>query len=57
MEVLFSKNIYDKDGDIYDECIMIHLNNFISIRVGDLSELDALIAELQMVQKEIRENY
>jgi hypothetical protein len=55
MKALFSINQHDSDGDIYDSCILIHLDNPLIIRLKDLEDLNELIENLQRVSKEISE--
>lgn len=56
MEATFSINLYDKDGDIYKTCILIHLDKTIIV-LKDKIELDRLIKDLQKIKKEIDQNY
>lgn len=55
MKATFSINLYDKDGDIYKNCILIHLDKTIIV-LKDKTELDKLIKDLQKIKKEINEN-
>jgi len=54
----FSINLYDKDGDIYEECINIHLRDksgFI-LQFENLDAYDSFVKNLQFMRKEIVEN-
>lgn len=52
--VTFSLNQYDRDGDIYDECILLHLREGnVIIRMSDLDELKKFIEGLNNCADEI----
>lgn len=52
--VTFSLNQHDRDGYIYDECILLHLREGnVIIRMSDLDELKKFIEELNNCADEI----
>lgn len=53
MEISFSKNLHDKDGDVYSEGIFLFIGEHIILKVSDISELEDLIEHLQKIKKEI----
>lgn len=59
----FSVNSYDKDGDLFEKGIFLHLRydkhySLVSLKVGErLNDIDALVANLLSIKEEIRENY
>lgn len=53
-EIRYSVNSYDEDGDRYDKNIMIHVDNYLSLRFASLDEYDAFIVALQIARSEIR---
>ena len=55
MKVTFSINLYDYEGDIYQEGIYLHYDNGFIIRLKSLEELDEMIENLQSISKEIKE--
>jgi hypothetical protein len=56
IKVEFSVNLHDRDGDVIDSCILLHINDTIILKLNNLNELDGLINGLQNVKKEILEN-
>ena len=56
IEIGFSKNMYDKDGDIMDDCILLYFNDTFILRVADLDDLDSVITQLQFIRNEIATN-
>lgn len=57
MNHTFSVNLYDKDGDILEEGIFLHIGDITTIKFKDVSELDDFTHALSSTVKEIRENY
>ena len=55
IHVGFSINMHDKDGDKYDDCILLHFNDTFLLRLADKNALDDLINTLQSIKKEINE--
>lgn len=50
----FSVNLNDEDGDVYDECLLLHFDNFI-MRFTNLEEYDKFIDNLKSMKGEIKE--
>lgn len=57
MNILFTKNIYDSDGDIVDECIVLHFGNDVMIKVKNITEIQTMIGNLNNIIEEIGETY
>lgn len=55
-EASFSVNQYDNDGDIVDECILVHMGNTI-LRFSTVNQLDSFVQRLKSLSKEIKKNY
>ena len=53
MEVEFSINLYDKDGDQYDECVNLHFGRNLILRLENVDELEQVVEELNKIKKEI----
>ena len=53
----FTKNQYDKDGDMWSECILLYFGDDLILKIENIDELDHIISELKKVSKEIKENY
>ena len=52
--ITFSRNLHDSDGDVYEECLMIHFDNSgITFRLNDVEELKDIIKQLQKIVKEV----
>jgi hypothetical protein len=57
VEILFSINYYDADGDIVDKGIFIYFGNRFILKVDYLEDLEEIIYGLNKCQKEISESY
>jgi len=57
MDVTFSVNLYDEDGDIYQEGIFLHINENTILKLKSSDEMERFINRLENCLKEIRENY
>ncbi len=57
MDIKFSVNTYDSDGDITDNGILLHINDTFSLRVSCIEELDDMIVDLLNIKQEIVDNY
>lgn len=54
MRASFSENLYDSDGDIYQECLLIHLENqSVLLKLKDQKDLKELILHLTKIDKEL----
>lgn len=52
--ITFSRNLYDSDGDVCEECLIIHFDDSrITFRLKDVEELKDIIKQLQEIVKEI----
>lgn len=52
----FSVNHYDKDGDLIEECVLIHVGTTI-LQFSTVSQLDGFIEQLTKISEEIKTNY
>lgn len=57
MNIGFSIDMHDKDGDKFDDCLLLHFNDTLLLRLTNVEELDEVIKKLQNIKKEIIENY
>lgn len=57
IEVGFSIDMHDKDGDKFDDCLMLHFNDTFLLRLADLKDLDNLIKQLSNIREEVSLNY
>ena len=56
-KLAFSIDMHDRDGDVYESGIYLHIDDTTIIRVGnDLVEFDAFVAHIQGMRAEIVEN-
>jgi hypothetical protein len=55
MKVGFSIDMYDRDGERISECIMIHYEDKIMLKLDDEADLINLINYLESVADEIRQ--
>ena len=56
VSVAFSINLYDKDGDKFDDCLLLYIDDNLLLRLSDLKDLDNLIKQLQSIRNEVAEN-
>ena len=57
MRASFSTNLYDSDGDVYQKCLNIHLENSVILPLKNKADLKELIKHLTKIEKELDENY
>lgn len=58
MNITFSTNMYDSDGDIVKSGIILHFEKTgFMLRIKNLDELNSMINNLQRIHKEISETY
>jgi len=57
INVMFSVNTYDRDGDISKRCIDLHFSDNDILRLSGLNEFDSLIRQLQDMRQELSENW
>lgn len=57
MKIGFSIDMHDKDGDKFDDCLLLHFNDTFLLRLADVKELDEVIKKLQEIKTEVVENY
>ena len=55
-DLTFSLNLHDIDGDVYEECILIHLGNGVILQFENMDSYDEFIDNLNYMKSEIREN-
>ena len=54
-DLTFSVNLHDSDGDVYEECIMIHLGNGVILQFKNMDSYQRFIDSLNSMKSEIRE--
>lgn len=58
MKATFSVNLHDHDGDVYEKCILIHLEDTKTIlKLKDIKQLNQFISELTKIKKELKSSY
>jgi hypothetical protein len=55
-DLSFSVNLHDYEGDVYEECIMVHLGNGVILQFKDLEAYEDFIARMVYMKAEIKEN-
>lgn len=53
MDITFTKNLYDADGDLWDESIYIHCGEDVSLRFLEMDDLDKFIEGVKKCRDEI----
>ena len=56
MKVGFCINDYDKEGDVFEECIKLYCNDTTILVFKDITELMDFGKKILSMEKEIREN-
>lgn len=54
MKLLFSVNRYDYEGDLVDECVLLHIGN-ISIEFENVEKLEEFADQIKKMLPEIKE--
>jgi len=57
MKVSFSINTYDRDGDIVEKCVNLHINDNITLHFERVAEYEAFHKRLLLMQQEIEETW
>lgn len=57
IDILFSVNDYDKDGDVADQGVFLHFRDARVKVARDMEEFRALPARIQSMVDEIAQNY
>ena len=57
MKYAFSVNLYDRDGDEFDNCVLAHIGEDTIIKFKDVEELEKFAHIILNSMKEIKENY
>ena len=57
MKYAFSVNLYDKDGDEFDHCIVVHIGDDTMIKFKDIDELETFANSILGSLKEIKDYY
>lgn len=57
MDVAFSVNLHDKDGDVFSECLLLHFDERLILKLDGVQDLKKLIKKLKKIEKEVVENY
>jgi hypothetical protein len=55
MDVSFSVNQYDYEGDKFDDCILIHIDKVMILRFENVDQLEKFSDDLKAATKEIKE--
>lgn len=55
MEITYSLNQYDENGDKYNDCLILNLDDNFLLKLKDIDELDKVINQLKDIRKEISE--
>jgi hypothetical protein len=57
MKLTFSVNRFDNEGDVIDNCILLHINETTILKLVNMEELNNVIKQLENIKNEITENY
>lgn len=57
MDVGFSLNLHDKDGDLWSKCLLLHFDETLILKLNDVKDLQDLIKQLKKIEKELVKNY
>jgi len=52
----WSINLHDKDGDIYESCILVHIGDELIVKFKDLDHLETFANSILKSLPEVREN-
>lgn len=54
MKATYSINLYDIDGDVWDECVLIHIGNTI-LKFDSVKQVEELIESMQVCVEHIKD--
>ena len=57
MIITFSFDLCDADGDVYEKCLMLHIDNNLILKLNDVSDLDNMIVRLKLIRQEIKDTF
>lgn len=58
MKTTFSVDLHDRDGDVVDKCILIHVSDQCILQFSDMRELESFAADLlHRTIPEIKQTY
>lgn len=55
MTASYSINRYDRDGDLVEECIVIHVGDYAMIQFKDIADLESFSKDLIECIKQIKD--
>ncbi|WP_182006310.1 hypothetical protein [Priestia aryabhattai] len=55
LDITFSVNLHDDEGDVYSECILLHIGEQMILKVDNLKQYEDLIDQLKSMRSEIAE--
>jgi len=55
MKLAFSLNLYDYEGDIFEEGIYLHIDDNVMLKLKDISDIDSIINQLQNIKNEMEQ--
>ena len=50
----FSTNLYDNDGDKYDECVLLHIDDDTILRFETIEQLEKFADDIKDMLEEIK---
>lgn len=56
MKYGWSLNLHDRDGDVYEECVLVHVGEDTILKFKSVEELDAFADKIKGSIREIKEN-
>ena len=56
-DVTFTINLHDSDGDCWQKGIFLHFGDQLIVRFEDMKKLEAFREQLDVIIKEIKENW
>lgn len=56
MKARFSIDFYDHEGDVWDECILLHCNENVILKFNTYKEFSGFIVSLLNIKKELKES-
>lgn len=57
MRATFSVNTYDRDGDLVEGCVILHVGGSVALKFANPSDLQDFADQIYAMMAEIRENY
>ena len=54
MDITFSVNLYDNEGDVFQEGVYLHIEPHLILKLDSVDDIDKMIKQLAKIRDEIK---